>query len=123
MTGRAERIQRSMQAVVDAVLGAPGDADPVTRRAAFALGAKLGGRRDPDGGAGLPSELRPLLEKVARHTYRVTDRDVQEVREAGYSEDELFEVILAVAAGAGVARLERGLAVISEAEASGGGVR
>jgi hypothetical protein len=60
------------------------------------------------------------VEKVARHAYRITDRDVHSLVDAGWPEDALLEVILAAAAGAGVTRLERGLAAVRMAmEAEG----
>jgi alkylhydroperoxidase family enzyme len=49
------------------------------------------------------------VEKVARHAYKVTDADVDGLREAGYSEDAIFEVTLAAALGAAHARLSAGL--------------
>jgi hypothetical protein len=41
-----------------------------------------------------PPELAPLLDKVRRHAYRITDADV-----AGIDVDTLYEVVLAAAFG------------------------
>lgn len=68
-------------------------------------------RRRPEG----PVPSRPsrlTSRKVARHAYTVTDGDIAALREAGYSEDAIFEITLSAAVGAGLARLERGLAVL-----------
>jgi alkylhydroperoxidase family enzyme len=50
---------------------------------------------------------------VRRNAYRVTDRDVLELREGGLSEDEIFELTVAAAVGAGLERLEAGLRVLA----------
>lgn len=55
------------------------------------------------------------LHKVARHAYRVTDADVQRLKDAGRSDDEIFEATLRTAFEAARQRLELGLAAIDEA--------
>jgi alkylhydroperoxidase family enzyme len=52
------------------------------------------------------------LEKVRLHAYRVNDRDVEELKAAGFSEDEIFEHTVAAATAAGLERLEAGLATL-----------
>jgi alkylhydroperoxidase family enzyme len=49
--------------------------------------------------------LAPYLEKVRSHAYTVTDGDVAALKEAGLSEDEIFEATVAVAIGEGLRRL------------------
>ena len=56
----------------------------------------------------VPPEMEPYLDKVRRHAYRVTDADVERLKEAGYSEDEIFEHTVSAAVGAGLKRLEAG---------------
>ena len=51
-------------------------------------------------------------DTVRRHAYRVTDAQVDELRAAGLGEDEIFEVTVAAAVGAGLDRLEAGLAAL-----------
>ena len=100
-----------MERVAAAVLQTPGDADPELRSAVEAYAASLGGRQGrpvPE----LPDDLRPYVEKVARHAYKVVDADVDGLRDAGYSEDAIFELTLAAALGAAQARLEAGLAAL-----------
>lgn len=87
------------------VLEAPGHTRAEVRRAvAFGPGTQV------------PDALRSYADKVALHAYRVTDEDVEALKRAGYSEDQIFEVTAAAALGAAVRRLERGLAVLAEAE-------
>jgi alkylhydroperoxidase family enzyme len=65
--------------------------------------------------AGLPpSELAVLVTKVRDHAYKVTDADVDALR-ARYTEDQLFEVIIAAAVGAAEDRLNAALAAVESA--------
>ena len=56
-----------------------------------------------------PPEMEEYLEKVREHAYRVTDRDVAELKAAGYDEDAIFEQTVSAAVAAGLERLEAGL--------------
>jgi alkylhydroperoxidase family enzyme len=56
-----------------------------------------------------PPELAPYLEKVRAHAFRVTDDDVQRLKDAGFSEDEIFEHTVSAAVAAGLERLDAGL--------------
>jgi alkylhydroperoxidase family enzyme len=56
-----------------------------------------------------PDEFAAYLDKVRRHAYTVTDRDVQALKEAGYSEDEIFEQTVSAAVAAGLERLDAGM--------------
>jgi alkylhydroperoxidase family enzyme len=60
-----------------------------------------------------PEELRGYLEKVSLHAYKVTDLDVDELKAAGFSEDEIFEHTVSAAVAAGLERLDAGLAALS----------
>lgn len=54
-----------------------------------------------------PSEMAAYLEKVRDRAYAVGDRDVEALKEAGFSEDEIFEQTVAVAIAEGLRRLDR----------------
>lgn len=56
-----------------------------------------------------PPDLGPYVEKVRTHAYRVTDADVERLKAAGFTEDEIFEHTVAAATAAGLARLDAGL--------------
>jgi alkylhydroperoxidase family enzyme len=106
-----DRYTAQVQRLVEAVLTSAGDTDPDTRRAVEGRAAALGGR--PVGAMGkLPAALDAYVDKVARHAYKVTDDDIAALRQAGYSLDAIFEITLSAALGAGLSRLERGLAVM-----------
>lgn len=95
-----------------AVLGPAGRSDPRLRRAVLDRSAALTKGDEPASGE-VPESLAPLVEKIVRHAYKVTDEDIAAARAAGHDEDELFDVIVAAALGAGLARRERGLAAIA----------
>ena len=59
-----------------------------------------------------PPDFAAYLEKVRRHAYLVTDDDVRSLKDAGHSEDEIFEQTVSTAVSAGLERLEAGLAAL-----------
>lgn len=110
--GRYTELVRRLRA---AVLGSPAATDESLRRGVEAAAAAMSGRvSQPEGvSAGVvPPELSRFVEKVARGAYRVTSEDLQALREAGYSEDAVFEVTVGAAVGAACGRLERGMAAL-----------
>jgi alkylhydroperoxidase family enzyme len=56
-----------------------------------------------------PPDFATYLGKVRRHAYEITDDDVQALKKAGHSEDEIFEHTVSAAAQAGLERLDAGL--------------
>jgi len=72
--------------------------------------ARLREAAQPDRPA--PDDFAPYLDKVRRHAYKVTDRDVEALKEQGYSEDEIFEQTISAAVAAGLERLYAGLGAI-----------
>jgi hypothetical protein len=122
---RIEGFDVLMAALVSDVLTTPGDADPAVRRTAFDAAARLARGEDvqaslPSGAQALPPDLEVFVDTIGRHAYRVTDRMVADLLTGGRSEDELFELILATAVGAGAARLEIGTRVVREAAGAPG---
>jgi alkylhydroperoxidase family enzyme len=92
-----------MQRVKQSVLDGPGTLDPAVRKAAAA-------------NEGVPAPLASYVDKVARHAYKVTDADVEALRRAGYTDDQLFELTASAALGAALLRLDRGLAALQGGE-------
>jgi alkylhydroperoxidase family enzyme len=74
------------------------------------LFARLREAADPDREAS--ADFDPYLEKVRRSAYSTTDADVQALKDAGHSEDEIFEQTVSVAVAAGLERLAAGLEVL-----------
>jgi hypothetical protein len=58
------------------------------------------------GTAPAPPELEGYLEKVRDRAYTVTDAEVDALKGAGISEDEIFEQTVAVAIGEGLRRYD-----------------
>jgi hypothetical protein len=87
--------------VLERVLDGPGESDPAVRRAAAA-------------GTGAPSDLKPLVDKIHRHAYKVTDDDIATVQ-VTYGDDRMFEIVVSAAVGASRRRLLAGLEALKDA--------
>jgi len=98
-------LPKSITNAIEALLGSAGKSDPALRRAVFE-------RTRSGAGATPPFELRELVEKIDERPWTVSDEDFTRLRQAGYSEDQIFELTVASAAGAGVRRFEAGLRAI-----------
>ena len=59
-----------------------------------------------------PPAMKPYLEKVRTGAFAVTDEDVDALKRAGVTEDEIFEATVAVAIREGLRRLDTALEVI-----------
>jgi alkylhydroperoxidase family enzyme len=56
--------------------------------------------------------MAPYLAKVRERAYTVTDADVESLKAAGVSEDEIFEQTVAAAIAQGLRRLDAAMEVI-----------
>ncbi|HVM58649.1 MAG TPA: hypothetical protein VMT74_14400 [Gaiellaceae bacterium] len=54
-----------------------------------------------------PDAMAAYLRKVHERAYSVTDGDVEALKAAGFSEDEIFEQTVAAAISEGLRRLDR----------------
>jgi len=61
-----------------------------------------------------PEPFTGYVEQVRRHAYRITDGEVEELV-AATSEEAVFEATVAAALGAGLDRLDAGLAALEAA--------
>jgi hypothetical protein len=93
----ADHLLELQQATRRAVVDGGGNVDPSIRRQ-IAAGQP-------------PPELASLVGKIRDRAYTVTDQDLDVLR-SRYSEDQLFEVIVAAAIGAAEHRLTSALAVL-----------
>jgi hypothetical protein len=93
------------ETLVGHVLDGPGRTTNEARRAAF----------DNKDAPELAS-ARALIDKVANHAWKVTDEDVDAVKQAGMSDDEIFELVVAAALGQSSRQLASALAVLDAAE-------
>ena len=60
-----------------------------------------------------PEAMAGYLRKVHERAYTVVDGDVEALKAAGLSEDEIFEQTVAAAIGEGLRRLDRANEVIA----------
>jgi hypothetical protein len=93
------------RALQDRILNGEGRASPEQRALAFRNG-------------GLSPPLDGLLGKVAMRPTQVTDADFAAARAAGFSEDELFELVICAAVGQSTRVYDAGLAALADAVAS-----
>ena len=97
-----------IEKAITALLSGQGATQISLRRGVFEL------LRSGNGEA--PAGLAVLMEKISDRPWMVSDVDISRAVEAGYSEDQIYELVLAAAAGAGVRRLDAGLRALEEAE-------
>jgi alkylhydroperoxidase family enzyme len=95
-----------LQKAIDALLTFPGATKLSLRRTVL--------ERTRKGEGQVPETLREFVEKIAERPWTVSDEDFARLRAAGYSEDELYEVTLAAAVGAGLQRFDAGLRALEE---------
>ena len=88
--------------LVNRVLHGPGRAPADQRARAF-------------DNAELPEPLRPLLDKVATRSAEVADADFATASQAGFTDDQLFELVICAAVGQSTRQYEAGLAALAEA--------
>ena len=92
------------RALVDAVLHGTGTASAAQRARAFS-------------NDGLSPPLDALIGKVATRPAQVTDADFAAAQAAGFSEDELFELVICAAVGQSARLYDAGLAALAGAVA------
>jgi hypothetical protein len=100
------RKRAAFRALQDRILNGEGQASREQRARAF-------------GNAGLPGPLDGLAGHVAASPARVSDADFAAARAAGFTEDQLFELVICAAVGQSARQYDAGLAAL--AAAAGGG--
>lgn len=93
----SERLARLRHAILES----PGRSTTAARTAAA-------------GGGTLPEPLRSYVAKVRDESYRISDRDIDTLKAAGHSEDEVFELTIAAALGAALCGFDAGMAALRE---------
>lgn len=96
---RPNSLRAKAARLVEAVLEGPGATGTDARNGAF-----TGQVDDP--------ALSRYVDVVRRQAYRITDEDVQRLRDAGLGDDAIFELTVAAALGAGDERLQAGLSLL-----------
>ena len=91
-----------VSAIEQRILSGPGMAAPELRAKAFDR-------------SGLPEPLAALVDKVAKRSFQVTDADFAAALRAGFSEDQLFELVICAAVGESTRLYQAGLAALADA--------
>ncbi len=99
-----DKKRAAFQALVDRVLNAEGRASAQQRARAFR-------------NQGLPPPLDALIGKVATRPAQVTEADFAAAKASGFSEDQLFELVVCAAVGQSARQYKAGLAALAEATA------
>ncbi len=81
------------------MLFGPGVLDPAVRKVASVAGE-------------LPGVPGSYVKKVWQRAHEITSEDVAALRQIGYSEDQIFELTVSAALGAGLARLQSALSAL-----------
>jgi hypothetical protein len=84
-----------------AVFEGPGRTDPATRQSAAT-------------GEALPEPWLSYTAKVRDDSWGVTDADIGNLKAAGHSEDEIFEMTVAASVGASLRALDAGLRALRQ---------
>jgi hypothetical protein len=109
-----ERYPPKVVKTMQALLTRPAFSPPSLRQTVLTRATKLA--EHVHSTEALPGDLTPYLDQVVFHADRTTVADVQRLKDSGYSEDQIFELTLCAALGAGLARLNRGLAALKGTE-------
>ena len=112
----ADRFADFVVRLVESVTEARGALPPSARRTLMAQARAVTLRTPADTAANdtaaLPLLLTSYAETVTRHAYRVTDAQVEQLQRDGISDDAIFEATASAAVGAGLARLDRAMALL-----------
>jgi hypothetical protein len=95
-------IREARRALVARILRGDGGASHAQRRAAF-------------DNAELTEPPRTLIDKIAKHAYKVTDDDIVAARASGLSEDQIFELAVCAAIGEATRQYDTALAALDAA--------
>jgi hypothetical protein len=101
-----DKKRTAFQALVGSVLNGAGRAPANQRACAF-------------NNDGLTPPLDTLIGKVAMRPAQVTEADFAAAKASGFSEDQLFELVICAAVGQSARLYEAALAALAEATASG----
>jgi hypothetical protein len=101
-----DKKRAAYRALVDRVLNGEGRAPADQRACAFS-------------NDGLSPPLDALTRKVASTPVQVSDADFAAAKASGYSEDQLFELVICAAVGHSARLYDAGLAALAEATGDG----
>ena len=95
----ADAYSGKLKRLEETVLCGPGALDPLVRKIASVAGE-------------LPGVPGSYVKKVWERAHEITSEDINALRQIGYSEDQIFELTISAALGAGLVRLESALSAL-----------
>lgn len=110
------KLFQHVQNMEKSVLTGPGSTDVKLRTKVFQFIEKLTLENKADFDS-LPVELAPYIEKIGRHSYKITDEDIASLKNAGHSEEAILELSIAAALSAGSLRLRAGYRALGTGDA------
>ena len=99
-------IERARKTLINRVLEGAGKVSREKRIAAF-------------NNTGLVGSASALIDKVAKSSYKVTDADINTAKEAGLSEDQIFELVVCAAIGQATRDYETALVALASVNEEG----
>ena len=87
-------------------LNAPGKTTPELRQTIEAFVVTQRGQSRPET-APVPDELTPYLQKLALTAYKITDKNFNDLRSAGYEDEVIYEITVTGAFGAALVGVEK----------------
>ncbi len=105
-------LPQKVRRLIEAAIGQPAHTDAQLRRDLYARAVALSlGTESVEP----PDDIKEYSDKVALWAYKVLDEEVEGLRDADYTDDQIFELTICSALGAGAARFESGLKALEEA--------
>jgi hypothetical protein len=104
------QLPKKVQIMLESLLGRAGESEPALRRLVFERT-----RTGREQSQAVSRDLLAFVAKLDQRPWTIVRDDLSALRQAGYSEDQIFELIAAASAGAGVRRFEAGLGAIERA--------
>jgi alkylhydroperoxidase family enzyme len=95
-------ITKARKRLLARILEGDGTASRAQRRAAFDH-------------TGLAEPLNTLIDKVTKQACRVTDEDITAAKASGFSEDQIFEMVVCAAIGQAARQYDTALATLEAA--------
>ena len=103
----------NVEKTLKALLTGTGKTSPQLRQQLVTYGEQSAGVEGVKGD--VPAGLIPYLDKVAHRAYQIGDKEIASLKKSGLSEDEIFEITVATAIGAGLGRMTQGLKALAAA--------
>lgn len=105
----SQSIHQTIQQLQESVLASAGETSPEERQRIAGWSANP---KQASANQQWPEPLASVITKVTLSAYKMTDDDIQALRNAGYTEDAILELITSAAIGAAMRRYERGMAAL-----------